>query len=451
MSALPAPGPLFNPVIDSSPLSPGEILAGPFGLLAFLPLIPLVLLVARRYRRSAIVTFGLVWLLVTLRLPAAAVLLGGLAAGLGWVVLLGTFRRRDRLGERAMIALVWAGLHALALPLWWHAQQSWYPSRMAAFHNIGLAYFLLRFIAWGTAWAKNPQSPLRLADSLCWLLYPPCMRLGPLLLRGEFLRRLEAWDPRRSPAWVGGLKRFGLFLLGGVGLALVLPNVPIVPRGSADFFADPAAYSTGQLFRVFYLIPIQIYLLLWTYNELAATLGLWLGIPVPNNFDWLPRATSVRDFWRRWHITLGAWLRNYIYIPLGGNRGAVPLHYVAAFGYCGVWHGASWSFLAWAGTQALALTVQRGWDRLRSSFTRRDHPARADASALAPASPPQAATQARLAPVSRDFVRRLTGLLWIVVCWALTVHYQIATILVFVDFEHSGGRLLRELFRRLAA
>ncbi|MCK4341536.1 MAG: hypothetical protein KAY37_07435 [Phycisphaerae bacterium] len=418
MIELPTPPPLFNPITGHPPLDPVEIFAGPFGLLAFLPLVPVILLVARRYRRTALIASGLVWMLATLHVRCTVVVLAGLAAATAWILLLGTLRRRGRLSARGMIALVWVGLNVLVWPLWWQAQHpAWCPSRMQVLHSVGLAYLLLRFIAWGVEMAKNPRLPVRLTETICWLLYAPCMRLGPVLLREEFLRRFDAWDPRRSPAWKEGAKRFGLFLLGGVGVGFVGAQIPAVGSAAVDFFTAPENYTTGELFRVFYLVPIQVYLLLWTYNELAAALALWVGLRVDNNFNWLPRATSVRDFWRRWHITLGTWLRNYIYIPLGGNRRHVPLNYAAVFGYCGVWHGAGWSFPAWGLSQAFALTVQRGWDRL----------------------------VARL-----GWQRLATRRWWIALCWVLTMHYQIATLVVFVDFDHLGLRLFGELLRRVS-
>ena len=199
-------------------------------------------------------------------------------------------------------------------------------------------------------------------------------------------------------------------------LGFVGGQIPHVAAGTADFFAAPEDYTTSELLRTFYLVPIQIYMLLWTYNELAAALGLWVGIRVDNNFNWLPLATSVRDFWRRWHITLGSWLRNSIYIPLGGNRRHTTLNYVAVFGYCGVWHGASWSFVGWGLSQTLALTVQRGWDNLRRRLGWEPRPASVG---------------------------------WMALCWLLTMHYQLATIIVFVDFERLGLGLLGELLRRL--
>jgi alginate O-acetyltransferase complex protein AlgI len=416
VSHLPTPGSPFNPITSVTPLTPTEIFAGPAGLVAFLPLIPLLLLMARRWPRAALLAVGVAWMLPTLRWQATLVLLAGVGLACGWVLGLGLLRRRGLLGERGMIALVWVGLHALVLPLWWYPYQPWYPSRMAVLHNAGFSYFLLRMIAWGVGLAREPDMPARLRDTFCWLVYPPCMRLGPVVRREEFLERLDRWDVRQSPAWLPGTRRFGWFLLGCVGLALAARHIPPVLGPESNFFSTPEQYPTDKLLRAFYLVPIEIYLLLWTYNELACALSLWVGIPVDNNFDKLPLATSIRDFWRRWHITVGAWLRDYIYIPLGGNRRNALLNPFLVFAYCGIWHGASWSFLAWGVSQALGMTVERGWAVMQRRLGWRGQP--------------------RNRP-------------WTAFCWLLTMHYQIATIVMFVDFQHLGLRLFAELWRRL--
>lgn len=420
------PGALFNPATDPVPLSPWELLAGPLGLIAFLPLVPLVRAAARWNRAAALVAGGLIWLIATTG-PSAAILLGGVLLGAGYVALLGAAARRGRLSRRWMIALVWIGLHLMALPLWWTPDlidYGWRGGRMAALHAMGFSYFLLRLVAWGVDWAGRPDERLRPVDTLCWLLYPPCMRNGPILRRQHFLERLDAWRPEAPPALRQAAGRLGLALLGLAALAVVARNTPHVAPAGADFFESPQSYSTWRLVRVFYFVPMQIYLFLWAYNELAAGLSAWLGLRVDDNFDHLPRARSVREFWHRWHVTVGAWLRDYVYVPLGGNRGPrilgarapVALNYAAVFGYCALWHGASASFLAWGLSQAAALTVQRAWDRLAAR---------------------------------RGWRWPRTSRVWAAASWLLTMHYQLASIVVFADFEHMGVRFLGELFGRL--
>lgn len=405
------PTPLFNPYTDPQPADPLAWLAGPAGLVAFVPIALLLRILPRRAFAVGLVLASLVWLGLTLRPIAALVLLGWLGTAVGWLLLLTALRRRALLSKAMMIACVWIGLHALVAPFWWWAHPGWYPAPTAFLQSVGLAFFLLRLIAWGHELARAPQQPLTPTATLCWLLYPPCMRLGPVLLRRDFLAR---WPValRRGPQWRAALPRAGWFLVGAALLSVIGKQLPAA-RGGTDFFAAPAGYTTPELLRVFYLIPLHIYLLLWTYSELAATLGHWLGVPVDDNFAAVSRATSVREFWRRWHITLGTWLRDFVYIPLGGSRRHVAAAYGATFGYCALWHGASWSFLAWGATQVVALLAQRAWDAWRGRGAARPNWA------------------------------------WVAICWVLTLHYQLATIVIFVDFDHASGIFLPALTARL--
>ncbi len=408
---------LFNPLLAERPLSRTELFAGPLGLLAFVPLIPVALLLARWNPAFAVIATSLIWLTLTLRPATTLALGGGVCVGVLFILMLRRLRHNGALSAGAMIAAVWLGLTALILPLWLGPHPPWYPSRMAPLHNVGFAYFYLRLIAWGVECARQaPLAPLPPTSVwLTWLFYPPIMRLGPVVSLASFAEAFQAWSPRHGPNGRAGMQRFGLCLLGASGLFLTAGLLPRPLAEGGDVFATPERFATAQLAAALYLVPVQIYFLLWTYNELAAAIGHWLGLPVPNNFNWLPLALSVRDFWRRWHVTVGGWLRNYIYIPLGGNRRSAWLTYTAVFGFCAVWHGASSSFLAWGVSQAAALAMQRGWDRWRGG----EKPLRAwPARALA---------------------------------WVATMNYQAATIMIFADFEHCGLRLLRELGRRLIA
>lgn len=419
----------FNPLAASAaqPLTPTEILLSPFGLLLFAPLAPLVRLAGRWQPRAALLGGSLLWLIASTGPLVLPVFVGAVVAGATWVVGLGWLRRREALSERGMAALVWIGLLALGLPLWWRAHWGWYAgwdggvSRLSPYHMLGLSYVQLRLIAWGVNWAKAPQTPLRLFDTALWLLYPPTMRLGPVTLRETFLERLDAWRPREPLAWRDLGRRVGYFVMGGVLYGIVLNQVPKVPPGAVDFFSAPEHYATEALLRLAYLAPIQVFLMLWLYNELAAALAIVVGIRVDDNFRWVPAATSVRDYWRRWHMTLGAWLREYVYIPLGGNRRHVLLTYGAVFVFCGAWHGAAWSYVLWGALQALALGVQRGWDGLRQRLFRQ----------YGEGSP-------------RTWLRAA----WLAVCWLATMQFQLLATIIFLDFSHAGLPLLGELLRR---
>ena len=291
------PGELFN-ALTGPALSPWALLAGPFGLLAFLPLVPLLRIVARSRRRTALIGFGLLWLLATLGPLSTAIFLAGIFTGSVWVLGLSALRQRQKIGPRAMIALVWIGLHILIIPIWWIPSMDWYgwrPTPLPIMHNIGFAYFLLRLIAWGCRRARESHERVWLWETICWLFYPPCMRLGPVLSHETFQERFAAWDPAARPSWGEVGRRLGLCVLGATALSVLAVNTPSPTVGEVNCFDAPGRFPTEQLLRLMYLIPIQVYLLLWTYNELAAGLAAWIGIRVDNNFNWLPCATSVRD------------------------------------------------------------------------------------------------------------------------------------------------------------
>lgn len=429
---LPLPQPLFSPLTADPWGTSAELIAGPLGLALFIPLVPLLRLSARTRPREAIIAFGALWALLTAGPLSAAMLLLFILSGIGWVRGIAHIRAASRVSPRIAITLIWIGLSVLIAPLWWQAQWNWYgwwwidvpalgdsPLRTQVLHNLGFAYLYVRMIAWGVDSVRDAGSrepPLR--ELLAWLLYAPCQRLGPVLLLPQFGARLATWNPRAAAPWRAIAGRFAYAALGGAAIFVLEPNTPHVPPGSPDFFSHPELYATDKLIRLVVHVPILIYLILWTYNELAAAIALWVGIPVDDNFNWLPTATSIRDFWRRWHITLGAWLRDYIYIPLGGNRGSIFLNSLVVFAFCAVWHGPSVSFLVWGLAQAFALQLQRTWDQWHERHEQRFRP---------------------------------RGRAWTSFCRIATLTFATLTIFAFADFKHFGVRVFAELGRRLFA
>ncbi len=96
------------------------------------------------------------------------------------------------------------------------------------------------------------------------------------------------------------------------------------------------------------------------YSDIAIGLGLMMGIRLPENFNWPYLATSLQDFWHRWHISLSTWIRDYVYIPLGGNRHGMArkaFNLFTAFALCGLWHGAAWNFVCWGVYHGVGLVI----------------------------------------------------------------------------------------------
>ena len=172
--------------------------------------------------------------------------------------------------------------------------------------------------------------------------------------------------PRRSaPAamWENLSRGFVLFVIGvakKVALADTLAMVadPLFGKAvTASLSATEAWIATGAY-------TLQIYFDFSGYSDMAIGLALMFGLRLPLNFNAPYRAVSIRDFWRRWHMTLSRFLRDYLYIPLGGNR-CGPLRQAAnvivTMLLGGLWHGANWTFVAWGGLHGAALAVNHVW------------------------------------------------------------------------------------------
>jgi alginate O-acetyltransferase complex protein AlgI len=189
----------------------------------------------------------------------------------------------------------------------------------------------------------------------------PHLVAGPILRPKEFLAHLQ---PKLMPTRPLAPAEATFLIARGFFKKLVLADslaVAIDP-----FFANITHPSTAGVWSLpyIYLYALQIYFDFSGYTDIARGLGLWFGFRWPENFNWPYLATSVQDFWRRWHMTLSRFLRDYLYIPLGGSRGE-PLHTAAALMITmllgGLWHGPSWSFMLWGGLHGCFLIVNRIW------------------------------------------------------------------------------------------
>ncbi len=409
----------FNPLVSDTGLDRIALAAGPMGLLIYAFFVPMTRWLGARRKHVAIIAPALLWLFATLG-PGFVPFVLWLLVGAGWVVALAWLRRRGVLGERGMVALVWIGLHAWIAPLWWRATWAfvygWPPgSHLAPLHAAGFAYVMLRLIAWGVDWAREPTGRMRWRDTVAWLLYPPGLRFGPMLFREQFIERFNAWRPDAPPPW-RDIINHGVSAVGGL-LLLVGVLVTLPARGDGvDFFSQPDAYTTAELLRVCYGVPLTVYLFLWAYHRIALAMGLWVGIAMPPNFNNLPAASSPRDIWRRWNITVGEFIRRYIYIPLGGNRKSGLYVFSAAFVWCGVWHGYAPSFVVWPFIHVFALTGQRWYDEWR---------------------------------VRRGLTEDTPSGPMLLLQRFLTLHLMGLTCLVFSDFETCAVPLLSTLIGRL--
>jgi D-alanyl-lipoteichoic acid acyltransferase DltB (MBOAT superfamily) len=139
--------------------------------------------------------------------------------------------------------------------------------------------------------------------------------------------------------------------------------------GHADpIYAKAAAgvITIGEGWTVALAFPLQIYFDFSAYSDMAIGLALLFGFVLPFNFAVPYRAASLRDFWRRWHMTLSRFLRDYLYIPLGGSHQTLPRHLTALLVTMvlgGLWHGAGWTFVLWGAAHGVALAIGVAWRR----------------------------------------------------------------------------------------
>jgi len=154
-------------------------------------------------------------------------------------------------------------------------------------------------------------------------------------------------------------------ILGGLFKKMVIANYLAV-RFVDPVFTDPTQFSRFDLVMAVYAYAIQIYADFSAYTDIAIGVAALLGYRFPQNFNQPYRALGPGDFWRRWHMTLSNWLRDYLYIPLGGNRHG-PLmtarNLMLTMLLGGLWHGANWTFLIWGALHGAALVVDHAYRR----------------------------------------------------------------------------------------
>jgi alginate O-acetyltransferase complex protein AlgI len=228
---------------------------------------------------------------------------------------------------------------------------------------IGISFYTFQGISYIADVYRGAVPPARstLEFGMYHTLFPQLVA-GPIVRYVEIRREIDARRFDLS-AMAEGACRFCI----GLGKKVILADnlAPIVDQ----IFGLPAAEQTAALCWLAMLcFSLQIYLDFSGYSDMAIGLGRMLGFTFPENFDQPYRARSVTEFWRRWHMTLTRWFRDYVYIPLGGNRHGELRTYAnlcIIFVLCGLWHGASLTFLVWGLYHGLLLTLERV---LRSSW-----------------------------------------------------------------------------------
>ena len=192
-------------------------------------------------------------------------------------------------------------------------------------------------------------------------IFFPHLVAGPILRANEFLTSMRPGQMPQEPQ--APMEAFWLLARGYFKKVVIADRLALMID---PFFAHLSDSSTAGVWSLpfVYLYALQIYFDFSAYTDIARGLGMLFGYRWPDNFNLPYLATNIADFWRRWHITLSRFLRDYLYIPLGGNRKGwfrTNLNLMITMLLGGLWHGASWSFMLWGGLHGLFLILHRIW------------------------------------------------------------------------------------------
>ncbi len=231
---------------------------------------------------------------------------------------------------------------------------------------IGISFFSFQLISYLVDRMRKdaPIYPLR-PFALFVLLFPHLIS-GPIVRHNELVPQFDE-DPRREGMWAR--ISLGLFLF-TIGLTKKVLLADRLAEISDPLFnqARTLPLHFGEAWSATLAFTFQLYFDFSGYTDMAIGIALLFGLLLPENFHRPYLSFDLRDFWRRWHITLSNFIRDYLYIPLGGSR-AGPARYVfatmVAMGICGLWHGAGWTFVVWGLWHGAGLVVCRGWKSLK--------------------------------------------------------------------------------------
>ena len=234
---------------------------------------------------------------------------------------------------------------------------------------VGISFFTFHGISYVVDVYRREVAVCRdPAQMLLYLAFFPQLISGPIVRAKQFLPQLYHPAPPSADVAVP----FAL-ILGGLFKKVVVAG-HLAGTLVDPVFNDPGSFGTVDLLAAAYGYAVQIYCDFSGYTDIAIGLAALLGYRFPDNFDQPYRSANLQEFWRRWHITLSFWLRDYLYKPLGGSRGSglfTARNLMLTMVLGGIWHGAQWKFVAWGALHGFVLVLERflapggAWRRTR--------------------------------------------------------------------------------------
>lgn len=224
---------------------------------------------------------------------------------------------------------------------------------------VGLSFFTFQVMSYLVdVWRGDIRACASKKEFFLYVAFFPQLVAGPIVRAKDFLPQLQQhvgvnWDY----IYLG----VQIFTLGFIQKVFIADRLAMF---CDPVFSSPSLYDATTLWLGLLAYAVQIFCDFSGYSHMAIGIALVLGFKLPENFRMPYLATSIADFWRRWHISLSSWLRDYLYIPLGGSRVApnkVYMNLMITMLLGGLWHGASWNFVLWGAMHGVALCLHRVW------------------------------------------------------------------------------------------
>jgi alginate O-acetyltransferase complex protein AlgI len=222
---------------------------------------------------------------------------------------------------------------------------------------VGISFYTFEAISYMVDVFKGrTRAEQNLAHFMLFILFFPHLVAGPIVRGRDFLpqvRRRKHWNWQRMQVGVQ------LFLMGAVKKLAIADRMA---EFADPVFKDPSAFGTWAVWLATIAYALQVYGDFSGYTDMALGCAHLLGYRLTLNFDMPYLSLNITEFWRRWHMSLGSWLRDYLFIPLGGSRGTfrlVCVNLMITMTLCGLWHGPSWNYVAWGAMQGVLLLIHR--------------------------------------------------------------------------------------------
>jgi alginate O-acetyltransferase complex protein AlgI len=260
--------------------------------------------------------------------------------------LLAFFKYTNFLLETAYFFQQWTGLH-------WMEK----PPHLNIILPVGISFYTFQSLSYTVDVYRGKLAAIRdFRSFLLFISFFPQLVAGPIVRAVDFLPQLE----KRAEVLPQNLKiGFSLFLVGLVKKVVFADTLGLFVE---KIYGQPTAFASLPIILATMAYAVQIYCDFSGYTDMAIGSAVALGFWLPKNFSYPYFAASLTEFWQRWHISLSTWLRDYLYIPLGGNRrgaGRTYVNLLATMLLGGLWHGAKWTFVLWGAYQGVLLAVHR--------------------------------------------------------------------------------------------